>query len=150
MEDLYTNFTLVISKLNKIIQKIKSYEIGKYGLQPIHVSCVYYLCKNPQGITSKELSVLSLEDKSAISRALKTLHEKGIVEYVPHGRNDVVTLTEKGKEFAEIIIEKTNSAVLAGSANIDEKERKFFYGSLLEISNNLIKYYQELLGGRED
>lgn len=145
MEDLYINFTISIARLNKLVQRIKSYEISKYGLQPIHVSCGYYLSKNPQGLTSKELCEMSLEDKAAISRALKMLQEKGIVEYSPRGRNEIVRLTSKGEKLAEIISEKINDAVKAGSVNLTDEQRKFFYDSMLEISDNLIKYYEKLI-----
>lgn len=145
MEDVYINFTLAISKLNRIIQKIKSFEIGKYGLQPIHIACGYYLSKNPQGLTAKQLSAMSMEDKAAISRALKTLQKDGIVEYAPHGRNEIVKLTPKGVVLSEEIGAKIKAAVYAGSAHIDEKQRTYFYSSLLRISNNLIDYYQSLL-----
>lgn len=145
MEDLYMNFTANITRLSKMIQRIKSYEISKYGLQPIHVSCGYYLSKNPQGLTAKELSRLAIEDKAAISRALKKLQEKGIVEYVPRGRNEIVRLTKEGIDFTNIVGEKINMAVSAGSVNLTEEQRKFFYGSLIDISNNLIDYYQKLL-----
>ncbi len=142
MEDLYVNFTASITKLSKLIQRIKSFEIGKYGLHPIHVSCGYYLSKNPQGLTAKELCELTLEDKAAIPRALKALQEKGIIEYSPHGRNKIIKLTNEGHKLADIIREKINDAVKAGSANITREQREFFYNSLLEISNNLIKYYE--------
>lgn len=145
MEDLYINFTVSITKLNKLVQRIKSFEISKYGLQPIHVSCGYYLSKNPQGLTAKELCDLALEDKAAISRALKTLQEKGYVEYAPRGRNEIVKLTSDGEKLADIISEKINAAVKAGSVNLTEEQRKFFYNSMLEISNNLIDYYQKLI-----
>ncbi|MDE7167974.1 MAG: MarR family winged helix-turn-helix transcriptional regulator [Clostridia bacterium] len=149
MEDLYINFTASITRLNKLVQRIKSYEISKYGLQPIHVSCGYYLSKNPQGLTAKELCELAMEDKAAISRALKTLQEKGIVKYLPRGRNEIVQLTKEGEKLSAIISERINSAVKAGCANITDEERKFFYNSLLEISNNLIGYYQKLIQSEE-
>ncbi len=145
MEDLYINFTVSITKLNKLVQKIKSYEISKFGLQPIHVSCGYYLSKNPQGLTAKELCELALEDKAAISRALKTLQERGFVKYLPKGRNEIIQLTKEGEKLGEALSERVNSAVKAGSAHITDEERKFFYNSLLEISNNLIDYYQKLI-----
>ncbi len=145
MEDLYINFTVSIARLNKLVQRIKSFEISKYGLQPIHVSCGYYLSKNPQGLTAKELCDMSLEDKAAISRALKTLQEKGIVEYSPRGRNEIVKLTCEGQKLADIISDKINAAVKAGSVNITPEQREFFYNSLLEISDNLIKYYEDLI-----
>ncbi len=144
VDDLYINFTISIIKLNKIIQKIKSFEISKYDLQPIHVTCIYYLWKNPQGLTAKELCATILEDKAAISRALKTLQEKKYAKYDSKGRNEIVHLTNEGVKLAEYINERINLAVKAGSLNFSDDERKFFYDSLSEISNNLIKYYQDL------
>ncbi len=144
MEDLYINFTVSIARLNKLVQKIKSFEINKFGLHPIHVSCGYYLSKNPEGLTAKELCDMSLDDKAAISRALKTLQERGIVEYSPKGRNEIVKLTSEGQKLASIISERINAAVKAGSVNLTNKQREFFYNSLLEISDNLIKYYENL------
>ena len=58
-------------------------------------------------------------------------------------------LTEEGEKLAAIISERINSAVKAGCANITDEERKFFYNSLLEISNNLIEYYQKLIQSEE-
>ncbi|MDE7400794.1 MAG: MarR family transcriptional regulator, partial [Clostridia bacterium] len=101
--------------------------------------------KNPQGLTAKELCELTLEDKAAISRALKSLQEKGIVKYSPKGRNEIVQLTEEGEKLSAVISERINMAVKAGCANITDQERQFFYNSMLEISNNLIEYYQRLV-----
>lgn len=145
MEDSYIKFTVSISKLNKLVQKIKSLEMSKFNLQPIHASCVYYLSKNSDGLTAKELCGILLEDKAAISRALKTLHEKGYVGYAPHGRNEMVRLTAEGQQFADVIIEKIKTAVVAGRANLTDEQRKYFYNSLSDISDNLIEYYQNLL-----
>lgn len=145
MEDLYIDFTVAISRLSKIIQKIKSFEIGKYGFKSVHISCIYYLNKNADGLTAKELSALSLEDKAAISRALKTLHEQNIVEYLPRGRNETVRLTEKGKELSEVINQKIESAVKKTSISLTKEQRKFFYDSLFEISDNLTKYYNNIV-----
>ena len=149
VEDLYVNFTVSINKLNKLIQRIKSFEISKYDLQPIHVSCAYYLHKNPQGLTAKQLCEFAIEDKSAISRALKTMQQRHYVQYLSHGRNETVKLTKEGEEFAKNIAERINLAVKAGSVNISDKERAFFYKSLLDISNNLIKYYKKLIKSKE-
>lgn len=150
MTDLYVSFTVTVAKLSKLVQKIKSAEMSKYGLQPIHVSCEYYLSKNPQGLTAKELCDKTLEDKAAISRALKTLQDKGYVEYAPHGRNEIVKLTDEGAKLAADISDKINSAVAAGSAELTEEQRKFFYNSLSEITDNLNEYYQDLIKSEDD
>lgn len=144
MTDLYISFTVSIAKLNKLVQKIKSVEMSNYGLQPIHASCVYYLSKNPQGITAKELRDMTMEDKAAVSRALKTLHAKGYAEYAPHGRNEIVKLTAEGETLAQSIQDKVKSAVDECSVNLTEEQREFFYNSLLEITNNLSEYYHNL------
>ena len=145
MTDLYISFTVSIAKLNKLVQKIKSIEMGKHDLQPIHASCVYYLSKNPQGLTAKELRDMTVEDKAAVSRALKTLQDKGYAEYAPHGRNEFVKLTEAGDKLAQDIKDKVKSAVDAGSADLTAEQREFFYSSLLEITNHLTEYYHNLM-----
>ena len=145
MEDLFVDFTVSILALNKLVQKIKTYEIEKFGLKPVHVMCGYYLYKNPQGLTAKELVDLTLEDKAAISRALKIMQESGCVKYDCNSRNAVVTLTDKGKEMASYICERADKAVMAGSVDFSEDERNFFYKSLGTIVVNLKKYYKDLI-----
>ncbi len=145
MEDLFVDFTLSILRLNKLVQKIKTFEIEKFGLKPIHVLCGYYLNKNPQGLTAKELSELTLEDKAAISRALKMMQEKGYVIYDPNRRNSTIKLTEEGKQFTNVICTRAEKAVAAGSMDFTEAERIFFYRSLGVINENLRTYYKELI-----
>ncbi|MDE7454670.1 MAG: MarR family winged helix-turn-helix transcriptional regulator [Clostridia bacterium] len=144
MDDLYTNFTISILRLNKLVQKIKIYEMNKHDLKPIHVSCGYFLYRNPQGLTAKELGEMSLEDKAAISRALQTLQQRGYVQYVHGGRNEIVQLTDEGKKLTADIAQRITDAVNACSANIKEDERVFLYNSLFEIAENLTNYYKKL------
>lgn len=141
MEDLYTNFTISILRLNKLIQRIKTNEISKLGLKPIHVSCGYYLNKNPQGLTAKELCELSLEDKAAISRALKTLQEKGYVKYASYGRNEIVQLTHEGKKLTDHICKRVSKAVSTCSVSLTADERKFLYKALSDIADSIESYY---------
>ena len=140
MDKIFEQFTVTVSKLNKLIQKIKLFESQKYGLKAIHIMCVYYLNENPEGLTSSELVKLTLEDKAAISRALKTMLEDGFAEK----NQSRVMLTERGKELAEFISARSAAAVEAGSAFFTEEERSFFYKSLGEIADNLETYYSKL------
>ena len=143
MEDLFERFTVSILKLNKLVQKIKVYEMKKFGLKSVHVMCLYYLYSH-NGVTSSELVKLTLEDKAAISRALATMRESGYAEYDPASHNAIVKLTPKGMELAEYIVGRAEAAVSAGSADFSPEEREFFYKSLITISDNLEKYYLEL------
>ena len=149
MEDLFVDFTLSILRLNKLVQKIKTFEIEKFGLKPIHVMCSYYLNKNPKGLTAKELSELTLEDKAAISRALKMMQERGYVNYDQNRRNSTIKLTEEGKQFTNVICARAEKAVAAGSMDFTEAERNFFYRSLGVINENLRAYYKELINNEK-
>ena len=145
MENIFENFTINILKLNKLVQKIKNLEMQEYGLKTIHVMCVYYLNNHPEGLTASELTKFTLEDKAAISRALKVLQEKGYASYDPNKYNSVIRLTDSGKEFAGVISQKADRAVSAGSYDFTESERKSFYKQLDTIADNLVNYYNNLL-----
>lgn len=145
MDNIFEKFTITVLRLNKLVQKIKNYEMQEYGLKTIHVMCGYYLNANPEGLTAADLTKLTLEDKAAISRALKTLQEKGFVAYNPNHYNAVIRLTDEGKRFAEYISDKATKAVVAGSYDFDDKERNNFYLALNSIADNLEKYYNGLI-----
>lgn len=145
MENIFENFTITVLKLNKLVQKIKNCEMQEYGLKTIHVMCGYYLNAHPDGLTAAELVKLTLEDKAAISRALKTLKEKGYVDYNPNHYNAVVSLTNDGKQLADFISDKATKAVVAGSYDFSDTERNNFYKALNAIADNLENYYNGLM-----
>ena len=142
MEKIFETFTITVLKINKLVQKIKHREMSEYGLQCIHVMCIYYLKENKKGLTASELMRLSFEDKAAISRALKVLKQKGYIEYDPNTYNAVITLTDEGFKVADAISEKAERAVQGGSADMTDEERAFFYKSLQSIADNLKTYYE--------
>lgn len=145
MDDLFERFTISILKLNKLVQRIKVYEMKKFGLKSVHSMCLYYLNAHPDGLTASELVRLTLEDKAAISRALATMRSQDYVEYDAASHNAPVRLTQKGRELAEYIVGRAAAAVKAGSADFSDEEREFFYKSLVTISDNLENYLHELL-----
>ena len=116
----------------------------EFDLKSVHVMCVYYLNESRGGLTASELMRLTLEDKAAISRALKTLSDKGYISYNANTYNAEITLTEEGVKIAEAINGKAARAVAAGSADFSEEERLFFYQSLKKIADNLENYYRKL------
>lgn len=144
MEDLFERFTVSILKLNKLVQKIKLYEMKKFGLKSVHVMCLYYLNNHREGLTASELVKLTLDDKAAISRALATMREQGYAEYDAASHNAPVRLTPKGIELAEYIAGRATAAVHAGSAEFSVEQRAFFYKALITIADNLENYYNNL------
>ena len=145
MEKIFENFTITILKLNKLITKIKLYEMKEYDLKAIHVMCGYYLNENPEGLTEGELIKLTLEDKAAVSRAVKTLCERGFAVYNSKKYNSPIKLTDEGKKFAEFINNRSLEAVEKGGVDFTDEEREFFYQSLSIIANNLENYYDKLI-----
>ena len=144
MEKVFENFTVSIMKLNKLVNKIKAYEMREYALKAVHVMCVYYLKENPEGLRFSELVKLTFEDKAAISRALTLLRDKGFVNYDKNKYNSVISLTDEGLKVAAFIEEKSVAAVEAGSAVLSDEERVLFYKSLQSIADNLTSYYKNL------
>ena len=145
MENIFENFTITILKLNKLVQKIKNFEMQEYGLQTIHVMCLYYLDNHPNGLTASELTKLTLEDKAAISRALRLLQEKGYASYDSNKYNADIHLTNEGQELAAVVCNKADRAVSAGSYNFTDEQRNSFYKELTTIAVNLEKYYNGLV-----
>ena len=145
MEKIFENFTISVLKLNRLVHRIKQYEMREYKLKSVHVMCVYYLSEHREGLTASELMRLTFEDKAAISRALRQLLDNGYVKYDVKKYNSVITLTEEGLKVAEYISLKADKAVKAGSADFSEDERVFFYSSLAQITGNLKNYYEELI-----
>lgn len=147
--ELFENFTVSVLKLNKLVHKIKQYEMSGYGLKVIHVMCVYYLSRHG-ALSAGEICKLTLEDKAAVSRALNLLKEKGYISYDSNKHNATAALTESGKEVADFIDERAKRAVEAGKAAFTEESRVAFYKALGTISDNLEAYYERLSKGEEE
>lgn len=145
MEKIFENFTITVLRLNKLVSKIKTFEMREFGLKAIHVMCIYYLGETPDGLTASELCRLTLEDKAAISRGLSLLAEKGYIAYDPNKYSAKITLTDDGKKLAANVNGKCERAVNAGSAILTEEERIQFYKYLNSIASNLQEYYDSII-----
>lgn len=134
-------FTISVTKAYKYIQKIKLAEAENIGLKANNIMYMYHLGKNPEGLTSTELSKLCVEDKAAVSRAIVDLTDKGFIRSVERDlmrkyRSKII-LTEKGKEKNKQLNEAIAEAVAKASSSINECEREKFYSILFYITDNL-------------
>ncbi len=43
MEDRFASFTVLITRINRSIRKLKNQGMAEYHLRSVHVSCLYYL-----------------------------------------------------------------------------------------------------------
>ena len=147
MNNRFENFTVTVLKLNKLIHKIKLYEMEGYDLKAIHVMCLYYLAvRGP--LTAGQLCRFTCEDKAAISRALVILREKGYVVGENSRYNCRLSLTEEGQKLAQYINIKAADAVNMAGRDLSVEDRAVLYKSLGMILTNLELYYEKLLSGK--
>ena len=134
----FPEFLNGITTCYKYIQRIKNAEMTEFGLKGIHVSCLFYLSHNPEGLTSAQLCQLCAEDKATISRIVADLREKGFIE-PGEGKNyrAALHLTPAGIEIGKKMDPIIEAWVRIGGDGLTDEERETFYEGLSIISDNL-------------
>lgn len=139
--ECFESFTTSVTKAYKSIQKIKLAETERMGLKPNYVMYMYYLGKNPEGLTPTELCKLCIEDKAAVSRTIVDLTKKGFIEPSETSSERKyrtrIILTEEGKKINKQLNEAIAIAVSKASRNLNEVERENFYRVFFYITDNL-------------
>lgn len=149
MENRYEAFTLLVSSISRSIRRIKADAVAEYGLKSPHVTCIYYLYKQP-AMTAAELCELCDEDKAAISRSLLYLEENGFLTReasTPTRRargsakhyRAALTLTEKGEDVARHIAERIDCVLEQVSCGVSDGDRAILYRVLEQIDHNLLQ-----------
>lgn len=146
--DRFETFTGSILELNRCVQKLKDLEMKPFGLRANHVMCLYYLGKNPQGLTVTELAETCREDKAAVSRCVSLLVERGFVGgSFPENKRSYRTklsLTASGRELVRKIYQKVDAAMVGGGSGLTEVQRENLYASMELIIRNLSRYITEM------
>jgi DNA-binding MarR family transcriptional regulator len=131
-------FVSGITACYKYIQRIKSMEMTEFGLKGTHVMCLYYLRRNPAGLTAAQLCGLCAEDKAAISRTVSELRSRGYITTLSEkAYRAMLTLTAAGQELARKFDQLIEGWVTAGGDGLTEEEGGNFYRSLQLIAQNL-------------
>ena len=131
-------FVSGITACYKYIQRIKSMEMTEFGLKGTHVMCLYYLRRNPAGLTAAQLCGLCAEDKAAISRTVSELRSRGyITSLSKKAYRAMLTLTAAGQELARKFDQLIEGWVTAGGDGLTDEERSDFYKALSSITENL-------------
>jgi len=139
-------FTLGLSEIMSSWNKIAADEMSHFGLKGAYVIYLIALYKHPEGLTSANLSEMCNRDKAEVSRAIKTLEAKGLVERentTVNGYRAKITLTTQGRESTKALRERVKLAVEKGGEGLSEEERDSFYSALETISANLKKISKE-------
>ena len=139
MKDRFETFTVLITKINRSIKKIKIGEMQEFDLKSLHVSCLYYLYKSST-MTATELCDICEEDKASISRSLDYLEKNDFIKCDSDAKKryrSLLELTPKGVNVAKIITEKIDLILDEASSGLSDEERIVLYRSLELISKNL-------------
>ena len=80
-------------------EKVKKENLS-YGLQPMLVT----IYKN-EGIIQEQLAKYYSLNESTITRNLKKLEEKGLIERIPEKRTKMIKVTSKGGKIAEKVMD---------------------------------------------
>ena len=146
MNNRFETFTLLITSISRSVRRIKTDTMAAYDLKSPHVSCLYYLHKNP-GMTAAEICEICEEDKAAVSRSILYLEQKGYLvrelaaekgsrEGTKHYRAPLA-LTEEGSRIAAEIAVKIDRVLEKVSEGVAEEHREIMYAALEQINRNL-------------
>lgn len=139
MEDRFETFTILISRINRSIRKIKNQEMADWGLKSIHVSCLHYL-RSQGSLTAAELCERCEEDKAAVSRAIDHLRSEGFIEASTNGVKPYkcpLVLTKKGEQAGDAIAQKIATVLREIDDSLTDEQRAAFYQSLAVVSDRL-------------
>ena len=139
MVDRFKTFTVLATRVNRNIRKIKNQEMANYQLRSAHISCLYYLYL-AGGLTSTELCEWCEEDKATISRSIDYLEKNGYLfceSKTAKRYKSPLILTEKGTEVGKKIADKIQYVFDQVGAGLSEEERIQFYRSFTIISDGL-------------
>lgn len=145
MEQRFETFTVLITKINRNIRKIKNREMAEYNLKGPHISCLYFIYLSG-GLTATELCERCEEDKATVSRSLDFLEKNGFVfcrDQTKKRYKSPIELTSKGLEAAGKISAKIDSILETVSGQMSEGDRVIFYRFLTAVSDNIEKIAKE-------
>lgn len=149
MDERFEAFTVLISRINRSIKRLKAWEMSDLGLKGPHVSCLYYLSLG--NMTASELCERCEEDKAAVSRTLDYLEENGYINCSDSRSKrykSPLALTEKGKAACAEINGKIAFIEATAGEGIDDESRAKMYAALSKVSDNLEKICNETRAAR--
>ena len=100
----FREFSGLVSRAEKALQRVKTENVKDYGLRGVHVSCLLALHERPEGLTATELASVCGVDRAQISRVTAELRGLDLVcEASPGPRRryrGALELTEEGRAAA--------------------------------------------------
>lgn len=113
-------------------EKVKKENLS-YGLQPMLVT----IYKN-EGIIQEQLAKYYNLNESTITRNLKKLEEKGLIERIPEKRTKMIKVTSKGGKIAEKVMDYDEKWDLKIKECLTKEEYDNLKRTLLKICEVLV------------
>ena len=146
MLDRFERFSFAISGISRCWHKVTTDEMEKHGLKGTHSVYLVALTHFPEGVTAPRLGEVCGRDKADVSRMMNIMEKEGLVVKEGERTNrygGIITLTDKGKELAEIVSKRASRAVELAGKDLTEEQREIFYMALESISDNLRQMSKE-------
>ena len=140
MQSRYERFSYLISVIYRHIQKLERDEMIQYGYKGAFAQYLAAMNRYPDGITSAQLCEICDKDKAAVSRVVMEMESSGLVER--RLENDTLyrarlVLTPQGRQAADFVAQRAQTAVDAAGKGLTEEDRRAFYAALDLIASNL-------------
>ena len=111
----FREFSGLISRAEKALQRAKAENVRGYGLRGVHVSCLLTLLEQGRGLPASELAALCGVDRALVSRIASELMGLGLIrEAAPGPRRryrGALELTQEGRETAELLAASAPTAL---------------------------------------
>ena len=133
-ESRFEDFVGLIGAIDKEIQRIKTAELSRFGLRASDLMVVYYLEKNPEGLTGADLARLA-----AVSRTVTRLAADGFVEVGEESTRyrAPIRLTEKGYAAMAEVNGLISQIVRQAGGGLMDEQRRALYASLESVLGQL-------------
>lgn len=147
MRDRFTRFNVGVSRLNKLINRLKLDGMEPLGLKAAHAMCIHQLACEDQ-LSFPQLCQRCDIDPALISRTLKELCASGHAEKMgqPGKYNAHYSLTDQGREVAGYIGWVVNGVIESADKGISEEELEVFY----RVMEKLIANFERMTGERKN
>ena len=134
----FVQFTVAISRLNKLVQKIKTEGMRLFDLKGVHTLCLYQLMQRPEGMNFNEIAGSCDLDRALVSRMLKELQEKGLIrkDGEPGKYKATYFLTGKARGWVTEICRIVDEAQAFVDVGVSEEELAVFYKVLGQLTGN--------------
>lgn len=140
MKDRFEKFSYFITETAKHLHKIEQSEMESLGLKGPYAIYLLAIARYKDGITAARLSEECARDKADVSRAVKAMEDKGLLERsssVKRGYRAPIRLTELGKRAAKQLEAKARAAVEFANVNVPSEDLKIFYKTLEALLKNI-------------